>query len=139
MAQLIDSSVFIALERRKQPLGTLSMVVPDEPVALASITASELLAGVHRADTQERQLRRQAFVEAILEVITVVPFDLRVARIHAQIWSRLLASGHTIGAHDLLIAATAMTHGYAVLTDNTREFYRVKGLEVRQPDWQNSH
>ncbi len=139
MAQLIDSSVFIALERRRQSLGRLAEVVPDEPVALASITASELLAGVYRADTQERRLRRQAFVEAILEVIAVIPFDLRVARIHAQIWSQVLASGQTIGAHDLLIAATALAHGYAVLTDNAREFHRVTSLEVRQPDWQNSH
>lgn len=137
MAQLIDTSVFIALERRRESLGALAIAVPDEPVALASITASELLAGAHRADTQERRLRRQAFVEAILEVITVIPFDLRIARIHAQIWSQLMASGQTIGAHDLLIAATALSHGYAVLTDNTREFHRVTGLEVRQPKWQN--
>lgn len=136
MAQLIDSSVFIALERLKQPLGFLAAAVPDEPLALAAITVSELLAGVYRADTQERRTRRNNFVEAILEVIPVIPFDLRVARVHSQIWDRLLASGLTIGAHDLLIAATALTHGYAVLTDNIREFHRVPGLEVRQPRWQ---
>lgn len=135
MAQLIDSSIFIALERRGQALSALVESVPDEPVALASITASELLIGVHRADTPTRRLRRQAFVEAILESVPVLAFDLRVARTHAEIWSQLAAAGQVIGAHDLLIAATARTHGYAVLTHNPREFGRVPDLVVRQPAW----
>ena len=44
-------------------------------------------------------------------------------------------AGQTTGAHDLLIAATALAHGYGVMTDNIRDFERVPGLEVRQPDW----
>ena len=136
MALLIDSSVFIALERRKQPLGTLALVAGrDEPVALAAITASELLAGAHRADSPERRIRRQAFVEAVLEVVPILPFDIRVARTHAQVWAQLMAMGQSIGAHALLIAATALAYGYSVMTDNSREFHRVPGLEVRKPIW----
>jgi tRNA(fMet)-specific endonuclease VapC len=135
VAQLIDSSVFIALERRGQRLNDLAAAVPDVPLALASITASELLAGVHRADSPERRLRREAFVEAILERVPVLPFELRTARVHAQIWAHLMSGGRSIGAHDLLIAATALAHGYAVLTQNRREFERVPGLVVRQPNW----
>ena len=136
MALLIDSSVFIALERRGQPLSVLGLVAgQDEALALAAITASELLTGAYRADTPERRTRRQAFVEAVLEVIPVFPFDIRVARTHAQIWTQLAGTGQTIGAHDLLIAATALAYGYSVLTDNVREFSRVPGLEVKQPGW----
>lgn len=139
MAQLIDSSVFIALERRGQPLRALLEVTrTDDPVAVTSITASELLAGVHRADSSRRRLRREAFVESILEAIPIIPFDLQTARIHAQVWARLMTEGQAIGAHDLLIAATAITYGYALLTDNVREFQRIPELEVRQPHWQNS-
>ena len=137
MAQLIDSSVFIGLERRGLTLSALADGNSyQEPVALAAITASELLFGVYRANTAQRRLRREAFVEAILEAVPVLPIDLMVARVHAEIWSQLLDEGHSIGAHDMLIAATAVAHGYAVLTDNVREFRRVPGLEVRQPDWQ---
>lgn len=136
MALLIDSSVFIALERRKQPLSVLGMVTGhDESVALSAITASELLAGAYRADTPERRTRRLAFVESVLEVIPVFPFDIRVARTHAKIWAQLAGVGQAIGAHDFLIAATALAYGYSVLTDNTREFRRVPGLEVKQPSW----
>ncbi len=138
MAHLIDTSVLIALERRRLPLGALAGAVPDGldmPLALAGVTASELLVGVHRADTPERRLRRGAFVEALLETIPVLAFDLRVARTHARLWAQLAAAGTQVGAHDLMIAATALAHGYAVLTDNPRDFGRVPGLEIKQPVW----
>ena len=135
MALLIDSSVFIALERQNRPVGALASSAPDEPVALAAITASELLVGVQRADTPARRLRRESFVEAILDLVPVLAFDLRSARVHAQLWSHLMGAGVLIGTHDMLIAATALTYGYSVLTDNVREYRRVPGLEVRQPSW----
>jgi predicted nucleic acid-binding protein len=135
MARLIDTSIFIELERSEQGLTVLTLAAPDEAVALASITASELLAGVHRADSVKRRERRATFVEAILGIIPVLPFDLQVARTHAEIWAEMAAAGQMIGAHDLLIAATALTHNYAVLTHNLRDFQRVPGLVIHQPSW----
>ena len=80
-------------------------------------------------------MRREAFVEAVLQLAPTVPFDLRVARTHARLWSELAAAGQQVGAHDQLIAATALAHGYAVLTENLRDFQRVPGLAVRRPTW----
>lgn len=51
MAQLIDSSVFIEFARRGESLSALEAIIPGEPFALASITASELLVGVQRSVT----------------------------------------------------------------------------------------
>lgn len=135
MARLIDSSVFITLERRGQRLSALIQATSDEPMALASITASELLVGVVRADSPARQLRRETFVESILATVPVLAFDLRVARIHAQVSAQLVSAGQRTGEHDLLIAATALAYGYAVLTENVRDFQRVPGLVVQQPNW----
>lgn len=135
MAVLIDSSVFIAIERRGARLDELLALVPDEPVALAAVSASELLFGVERANTQERRLRRERYVEAVLALMTMLPFGIAEARVHARVWAHLAASGQIIGAHDLLIAATALVHGYGVLTDNVREFRRLPDLTVRQPAW----
>lgn len=135
MALLIDSSVFIALERRGQQPDDLAAAVPDAPLALSSITASELLAGVHRADSPARRSRREAFGEGLLARVPLLPFDMPAARVHARLWARLAAAGQPVGAHDLLIAATALAHGHAVLTHNLRDFQRVPGLIVRQPDW----
>ena len=98
MAFIIDTSVFVTIERRRLQPSTLASVAPNEPVTLASITASELLAGVHRAGSVAQKVRREAFVEAILALVPVLPFDLRVARIHAQIWAELARAGQLIGA-----------------------------------------
>lgn len=135
MAILIDSSVFITVERRGFPPDFVLTLIRNEEGAMASVTASELLVGVHRADTSARRVRREAFVEAILVAIPVVPFDLGTARVHAQLSAQLAATGRPIGAHDLLIAATALAKGYRILTDNLRDFQRVPGLAVQQPNW----
>jgi tRNA(fMet)-specific endonuclease VapC len=102
---------------------------PDEEFAIAAVTASELLHGVHRAGAEHRP-RREAFVEAALDFLTTIPFDLRTARIHAQVWSRLAAAGKDIGAHDRLIAATALAHGWRLVTANVRHFRQVPGLDL---------
>ncbi len=135
MAVLIDSNVFIALERRGSGPDEVLALIPDEPVALASVSASELLFGVERANTPERRARREHFVEALLALLPVLTFGTAEARVHARVWAGLAASGQLIGGHDLLIAATALAHGYDILTDNVREFRRVPGLTVRQPLW----
>jgi predicted nucleic acid-binding protein len=134
MAGLIDTSVFIEVERRGTPLDAVAGVTAREPIALAAITASELLVGVHRAAPSERSQRRAAFVEDIIGRIPILPFDLVVARVHARLLAELAATGRTVGQNDLLIAATAHAHGYEVLTLNVRDFGRVPGLVVRQPD-----
>lgn len=135
MARLIDTSVFIELERADQPLSALEASIPGESVALAAMTASELLAGVYRAVPSKRRGRREAFVETILEQFPILAFDLDVARTYARLLAELTVAGRLIGLSDLLIAATALTYGYEVLIHNIRDFQRVPGLVVRQPDW----
>lgn len=132
MAGLIDSSVVIDLERRGRSPADLARLVSG-PIALASVTASELLVGVHRAAPLERRTRRRAFVELVFALTPILPFDLEAARIHARLWADLAGAGRQIGHNDLLIAATALASGYDVLTLNVRDFGRVPGLVVRQP------
>jgi predicted nucleic acid-binding protein len=135
MVLIVDSNVFIGMERRGLGIADLFRVGPDEPVALASITAAELLIGVMRSPPSPRNTLRALFVEAICQRLPVLPFDLAAARIHAWIWTELAAAGKPIGPHDLLIAATALSNDHAVLTDNIGEFRRVPGLVVLQPSW----
>lgn len=130
MGALIDSSVLVAAERQTLDLGDVLAGRGDEMVAIAAITASELLHGVHRAATQAQRQRREAFVERLLAALPVLAFDLLTARIHASLWANLAAKGTIVGAHDLLIAATAIGAGYSVITHDSRSFARVPGLEV---------
>lgn len=101
----------------------------EDEVAIASITASELLHGVHRA-TEERRARREAFVEAVLAAFPSLPFNLLAARTHARLWAGLASTGADIGAHDRIVAATAMSIGWRVGSANTRHFERIPGLTV---------
>lgn len=102
----------------------------DEPVALAAITASELLHGCHRAPDPGIRARRSAFVEGLLGIIPVLPFGIGEARRHAELWAALAAAGGVIGPHDMLVGATALAHGYSLATLNRREFSRVPGLRL---------
>ncbi len=56
-------------------------------------------------------MKREAFVEKVIMEFTSYPFDLAAARIYAELWAGLAAKGQ-IGAHDLLIASTAISLGY---------------------------
>jgi tRNA(fMet)-specific endonuclease VapC len=140
MGTVLDTTVFIELERavRRLPAaGAMAAVAErlqrqlgaDEDVGIAAITASELLHGVHRA-TEGHRGRREAFVEAVLAAFPTLSFDLLVARVHARLWAGLASSGNEVGAHDRLVAATAMSAGWRVGTANVRHFDRIPGLDM---------
>lgn len=132
MGTLIDTSVLIAAERGDLDLTALVAGRADEAVALAAISASELLHGVHRAKTPAQRAAREAFVEGLLSAIPVVPFDVVATRVHAGLWAELASRGEPIGIHDLLIAATAVSLGYGVATRDERSFPRIPGLIVHR-------
>ena len=132
MALLIDTSVLVDLERADTTAPVAE--IESEAAYVSAISASELLHGVERAADEGRRARRQAFVERVLDTVPVVPFDLDAARVHARIWARLLQRGEMIGAHDLIIAATALSRDLGLVTRNTREFGRVEGLALRGLD-----
>lgn len=98
-------------------------------MAIAAITASELLHGVHHL-TGVRRVRAQGWVDRWLDALPAIPFDLEVAQIHAAIGAELRRNGTPIGAHDLMIAATAVHLGYRVATCDRRSFSHVEGLAV---------
>jgi tRNA(fMet)-specific endonuclease VapC len=130
MATLIDSSVLIAAERGDLDYNLLRAVFAAEDIAVSLITASELLHGVHRARTAPQRRRREAFVEAILDEMIVLPFDLPAARAHASIWADLAKRRTIVGERDLMIGAIAIANGYSVCTRDARSFPRIAGLTV---------
>lgn len=130
MAALIDSSVFIAAERGRIDLADLLASLGGEPLTLSAVTASELLYGLHRARTIAQRELRSAYVEAIFARMTVLEFDLTIARVHSAVSAELERTGRQVGAHDLMIAATAIAHDYRVATRDLRGFPKIPGLET---------
>lgn len=140
MGTVVDTTVFIELERSTSGAGRArsaeligqrltECLGPDEEAAIAAITASELLHGVHRASAKHRSTR-EAFVESILTVVPVLKFDLLAARAHARIWADLAKTGSDVGPHDRMVAATAISLGWRVATANLRHFGRIAGLDL---------
>ena len=130
MGVILDTSVLVAGERRTIRIEELLRSLGDEPVALAAITASELLHGCHRAPEPGLRARRSAFVEGVLGLIPVLPFGLAEARRHCELWATLAQQGAAIGPHDMLVGATALAYGYSLATLNRREFSRIPGLRL---------
>ncbi len=130
MGIIFDTSVLVSFERGLINIDKLVTGREKEPFGISVITVSELLHGVHRADSQKRRLKREAFVEKILETFPIYPFDLNASRIYARLWASLARKGKQVGAHDLMIASTAISLGFSVLTFNLRDFRKIKGLNL---------
>jgi predicted nucleic acid-binding protein len=129
---LIDSSSLIAAERGDLDLEQALRSELDEDVAIAAISASELLHGVHRLKSGIKQARAERFVERLLDTLPVVAFDLECARVHARLGAELAAKGTAVGAHDLIIASTAVAIDFSVATRDVRSFGRITGLALRR-------
>ena len=132
MGTLIDTSSLIAAERGELDLDNILRESFDTDVAISAVTASELLHGVHRLKGGLTQARAERFVELLLDRLPVMPFDIAAARVHARIGADLAARGAAIGAHDLIIAATAVSIDFDVATRDLRSFPKIAGLALRR-------
>ena len=118
-ALLLDTIVLIDAECDQEQLDRL--IVDDDTVAIAAITAAELLVGVHLA-TQRHRARQQAFADAVLDVIPVLPYHAEVAAVHAELLAETHRADRTRGAHDLIIAATARATNRTIITADPTGF-----------------
>lgn len=134
MGLILDSSVIIAGERRghtvRQILEQLKAAYGDIDIGLSVVTIVELVHGAQRAQTEQRRVRRQSFVDELIRDVPVHSVTIEIARLAGTIEGEQAAEGITIPFEDLLIAATALRLGFGVLTGNTRHFECVPGLKV---------
>ena len=95
---------------------SLEKVVDDgDDVAVAAITVAELRVGVQLAKGRRRE-KREHFVEAVLDAVSIEPYDLNVAEAHADLLAHVRRAGKPRGAHDLIIAATARAQDRRVVS-----------------------
>src|SRR5438034_3252539 len=117
MGLIIDTGVLIKVERDPAAVDFSTYKRAYGEGFISAATCSELLVGVHLANTAQRKARRSAFVEAVFKLFRPLPFDLEVARVHAQLVSSL-GRGITLGGWDLIIGETAIRYGFPALTTN---------------------
>jgi predicted nucleic acid-binding protein len=109
---IADTSVFVAQEAGRE-LGKL----PEE-IAVSVITAAELELGVLRAADADVRATRLSTLSRVQATYPLLPIDPEVASCFARLASWELTRGRRLRRHDTWIAATAMRHGAAVLTQD---------------------
>lgn len=103
----------------------------EDDVAIAAVTVAELLVGVTLSDRRHRA-SRQAFVDDLLAVLPVESYDVEVARAHASLLVHVRSAGRPRGAHDLIIAATALARDREVVTLDAPGFNDLPGVRLRR-------
>ena len=109
---IADTSVFVAQEVGRE-LGEL-----PEQIAVSVITAAELELGVLRAQDTDTRARRLATLTRVRAAYPLLPIDADVASCFARIAAQELEAGRKLRRHDTWIAATALRHGVAVVTQD---------------------
>ena len=120
---VLDSSTAIAAERSKQPIA-------DFDLSLSPVTVAELVHGIFRARTPAAAQSRRFFVEELVSLVPVHPITKQSGWLVGQIEGEEAAKGNVLPFSDLMIAATALEQGYAVLTRNLRHFRKIPNLTV---------
>jgi tRNA(fMet)-specific endonuclease VapC len=118
----------VAAERGRRELD--EVIADDDDVAIAAISAAELLVGVELAGARQRD-RREGFVQQALSTLTIEDYTLATARAHSRLLAEVRRSGRPRGAHDLIIAATSVSAERILVTADARGFEDLPGVEVR--------
>jgi tRNA(fMet)-specific endonuclease VapC len=135
MGLILDSSVLITAERAgytvAQVLKQVFATAGNQETLLSAIALVELAHGIHRADTSQRRMRREAFIQELLADVPVYPFTQPIAFLAGRIDAEQQMQGVKVPFQDLLIGATALHLGYAEVTGNPRHCQLIPGLIVK--------
>ena len=124
---MLDTNIISDLIRNPQGKAAKRVAkVGEDNICISIIVAAELRYGCAKSGS-ERLLKA---VEYLLGEIDVLPFDLPADADYGGIRRELEAAGKPIGSNDLLIAAHAYATGATIVTANTDEFKRIRGLNV---------
>ncbi len=127
MRYLLDTNIVSDLVRNPQgKVAEQILKVGERKVCTSIIVAAELRYGAEKKQSP----RLSAQLEAVLGALEILPLEKPVDASYGSLRAQLERAGKPIGANDLLIAAQALALGYTVVTDNEKEFSRVRQLNL---------
>ena len=131
MAYLFDTDAISEVLRSRPLPGYVEWLsgVPRDQQFTSAINVGELFKGAYRHPKAETWLRR--IETEILPRLTVLPYDLHIAKRYGELRALLEAKGNFPGEADLQIAATALEYDLEVVTGNLRHFSRVPCLSIQ--------
>lgn len=121
-----DTCSYIMKRSNDQVLKRLQKVLVSD-LCISVMTKAELLFGV---EVSARRKQDEAALNAFLHYMEILDFPDAASPHYARIRADLKTQGMMIGANDLFIAAHACSLGLTLVTNNTREFGRVRNLTL---------
>jgi len=127
---MLDTDTCIFLMRGESPaLAARVQSVPLQQQVMSAVTFAELTYGVQASAAAKRK-QNQSVLDSLVLHLSVLDWPQDAAKHYAEIRTDVKKRGAQLGAADLMIAAHARTMGAIVVTNNVKDFARVKGLEV---------
>ena len=134
MGLILDTTELIRAERNGVTVNRLlDDLHEDNVLAISIISLAELSYGVRRAGTTKRRDVRQKFLNDVRNTFEILPASESVCLLAGELNADLELRGERLYMPDLIIAATALTVGFDLLTENFRHFDRIPGLTVIRP------
>ena len=121
---LIDSDILIDFLNNKTEAIKLLIRLEESEMAISVITFAEILEGL--VDDRKKYLN----VRKGLSKLSMLAVDANIAEKFAGVRAILRKKGELIENMDIFIAATAMSHDLVLVTNNKRDFERIKGLKL---------
>jgi tRNA(fMet)-specific endonuclease VapC len=123
---MLDTNICIYIIKKK-PMSVFEKFekLPIGSVAISLVTYGELEYGALKSNNSEKAFN---VLEELVNYIPVLPAGIDVAKHYAEIRADLATKGTPIGNNDLWIAAHARSLGYALVSNNVKEFERVENL-----------
>ncbi len=128
MKYLLDTNICIYIIKQK-PKKVIEKFIDHKPgdIFISSITVSELNYGVEKSS---KAVENMVALKEFLQPLVVIDYDENDASIYGSIRTDLERRGSPIGAMDLLIASQAVSRDLVLVTNNEKEFKRIKNLSI---------
>ncbi len=128
MKYILDTDICIYTIKKKpeQVLKKLAKLASTD-IVISAVTLSELIYGAEKSQHKEKNLEA---LTGFLVPINILPWDESAAKRTGEIRAVLEKSGKVIGPYDLQIAGQALSLNLTLVTNNEKEFSRVKGLKI---------
>jgi len=128
MIYLLDTNtcIYFLNKSSEKVISQFKRFSPSE-INLPSIAVAELFYGAEKSKAKKKNW---AIVENFVSTFEIVAFDEKSCEIYARIRVSLEKSGVPIGPMDLLIASISLANNYILVTNNIKEFRRIKDLKL---------
>ncbi len=128
MIYYLDSNICVYFLKGLYPsiMKTIQNINPNN-IKIPSIVKAELLYG---AEISQQKTKNLSSINRFLEPFEIMPFDDDCSIVYSRIRSSMELKGTIIGPNDYIIAATDLARNGILVTNNTKEFQRIKNLKI---------